>query len=672
MEYFSKTSQLKGVGPKKEEELAKLGLKNILDVLFHFPFRYEDWRTLPPIGSIAENEDILFLGQIEAVDERRSDSGVYLTTAYARGEQGEAELIWFNQRWVKNNLRQGETYLFFGKKNNHYDYSIRVSQYLRIYREQELSDYLRLQPIYPAGGKLKSRDLKILVEQVLAFKKTYPLPELLRKAVRENYGLFSLNEAVDKLHHPENFEEVEKARKSFVIYEFLAFLGWMNQEKENITKKHQLEKADQLFKNLKNALPFALTGAQERAVLEIKKDMESPYAMRRLLQGDVGSGKTLVSLYPLLKAVESGGQGALLAPTEILAQQHYEKIKKLLADEPITLGFLSGKVKGKEREAILEKLQCGEIQLIIGTHALLEPTVLFKNLFVAVIDEQHRFGVNQRNALMEKAEGVDVLVMTATPIPRSLALTVYGDLDLTVIDELPPNRQVIDTHWMTERSRRGLYGFLHEHIKSGEQVYVVCPLISESEVLDLKNAEALAEQLQYVYLQDCRVALLHGKMTSEEKDEIMRAFGAHQLDVLVSTTVIEVGIDVPNATIMVIEDAERFGLAQLHQLRGRVGRGKKKSYCFLVCNAENPEAKQRMGIMVKYSDGFKISQEDLKMRGPGEFLGVRQHGLPALRLADFATDSEELDIALSLIRGREVDFQHRDFFNHYLNHLTGV
>lgn len=667
MDYHSKVSILSGVGPKKASYLKELGLLKLIDLLFHFPFRYEDWSSLKPVGEIDLDSDCVYLGKLLEVKDSISQRGKVIVKGLFSSEQGMVEAWWFNQKWLIKSLKIGGRYLIYGKKND--IASILVKAYYPIKTDHHLKDLLKLYPIYPSSGKVTSKEIEKLSCQALEHLKAHPLPEVLSQSLQEAYGLLSITESCLTLHEPKNLQILPKARYSMIFYEWLFFLSWV----EGLDTKKKDGKAhlgsDEAYWSIIDKLPFTLTKAQLRVISEIKADLEKPIQMHRLLQGDVGSGKTLVALYPLLKGIASGGQTALLAPTELLARQHFEKLKPYIEASGLRLAYYSAQVKGKERQELLTRLKEGSIDLVIGTHALLEEGVVFKALSVVVVDEQHRFGVKQRALLYEKGEAVDVLVMTATPIPRSLAMSVYGNLSHSIIDELPSGRKGISTHWVSDKKREGLYEFIEKHLNSGEQVYFVCPLISESESLDLKNAEALHEALVkrfYPY----QVGLLHGRLKGEEKNAIMQAFLDKKFMILVSTTVIEVGIDVSNASIMVIENAERFGLAQLHQLRGRVGRGSKEAYAFLMSNATSEEARKRMEIMVKSNDGFKIAEADLALRGPGELLGFRQHGMPSLKIADFREDIDILLKARAVYQKEKLD--NIDFYVNYLKESVKV
>ena len=615
---------IKGVGEARAKSLAKLGITDLRSLLSYFPRAYDDRRAYKKIADLIPGENACVCAVIAGEPKlSRIRKGLDLIKLRAVDETGALELTYFNQSYLKNTFHTGDAYVFFGRAEG----TPSRPQMTNPLFERECAHQItgRIMPIYPLTAGVSQSMLYKAVEQGLAAC-VDELPDILPEDVRLVYQLCHTRFAYENIHFPTDDEALSAARRRLAFEElFLLALGLkLLRERRTFVAGKQCKKVD--LSPFFSSLPFSLTGAQR--------------PMNRLVQGDVGSGKTMVAAAAIYMAAKNGLQCALMAPTEILAEQHYRSLAPLLEPLGIPCALLTASTKARERRALNERLRSGELSLVIGTHALLSPDVQYQNLGLVVTDEQHRFGVDQRAALSAKGDDPHLLVMSATPIPRTLALMIYGDLDVSILNELPPGRQKIDTFAVPSSYHERIYAFLRKLVAEGRQAYIVCPMVAENDELpdERKAVTAYAETLQKEVFPDLRIAPIHGKMKPKEKDAVMRAFAAHEIDVLVSTTVIEVGVDVPNAALMLIENAECFGLSQLHQLRGRVGRGRHKSYCVLVSDNKGEENKQRLKVMSSTSDGFAIAEEDLKLRGPGDFFGSRQHGLPSLRVADLSCD----------------------------------
>ena len=636
---------IKGIGEQRAKSLNKLGIATLRDLISYYPRGYEDRTLTRPIRDLILGENACVRAMVAAdPTASRISGGRTLVKCRAVDEGGSLDLVFFNQEYRKNSLHKGETYIFYGKVEGNLLRRQMVNPLIEKEGQQQITG--RIMPLYPLTSGVSQLILSRAVRQGLDACRDL-LEDVLPDSVRQRHELCYVNYAYENIHFPASPEALEIARRRMVFEElFLLTCGLQ------LLRSRRQDVAGPACKALDMApfyekLPFTLTGAQQRAIADAIGDMCSARPMNRLCQGDVGSGKTMVAAACVWFAAQNGWQSALMAPTEILARQHYEGLAPLFARFGLRCALLTGSTRAKERREILAALQSGEIDLCIGTHALLTEDVAYARLGLVITDEQHRFGVNQRAALGQKAEHPHMLVLSATPIPRTLALIIYGDLDVSIINELPPGRQKVDTFAVGEDYRQRINAFIRKQVTEGHQVFIVCPLVGDGEEIpdERKAVTAYAQELQENVFPDLRVSLLHGKMKPREKESVMAAFAAGESDILVSTTVIEVGVDVPNANTMVVENAERFGLSQLHQLRGRVGRGSAKSYCILMSNTQNEETRQRLKIMTKTNDGFQISEEDLRLRGPGDFFGSRQHGLPAMKIADLSCDMRLLDEA---------------------------
>lgn len=643
---FNSVTSLRGIGNSKAKLMSKLKINTIEDLIYYFPRGYKDKSQIVLISDTIANEYYTIKVIVDSMlQESRARSGLLIVKCRISDESGEASVIWFNNKYVKNSIKKGDLVLLHGKIK--YEGKERIIESPE-YEKPKASKSLNLMgivPYYPSTEKLSQKDIRKAIYnaiEILENKEVDVFPEDFRKI----FNLSEINFCISNIHFPEDKYSLDLAIRRFKFEElFMLQSGLIHIKKMNkVTKKGiEFANSDIVIEFVKK-LPFQLTNAQNRVIKEIFEDMDKSTVMNRLVQGDVGSGKTIVAFLALYKCVLSGFQGMLMAPTEILAEQHYLAFNQLMEGTGIKVGLLSGGMKAKEKNNMYKAVLQGDIDVLIGTHALIQDSLELKNLGLVITDEQHRFGVRQRAVLAAKGKNPDMIVMTATPIPRTLSLILYGDLDVSVIDEMPPGRKKIDTYFINSAKKDRLFNFIRKELEAGRQAYIVCPLVEESEKLELTSAVEYSE-----YLKECfsnyEVGLLHGKMKADEKNKIMESYRNKKTNILVSTTVIEVGVNIPNASIMVIENAERFGLAQLHQLRGRVGRGNSQSYCILVSDSENEVATKRLRYMTKTENGFDIAEKDLEFRGGGEVLGQRQHGLPALKLADIIEDYELMKLS---------------------------
>ena len=639
---------IKGVGPNRATLLNKLGIYNLKDLITYFPREYEDRGKVKGIGELKGGEEALICAfPVGRINEVRIRKNLLLCKLIVRDETGTCQITWYNQPYLKNIFKPNERYKFFGKVSKKYGNAEMQSP---VYEpENSTKNTGKIIPIYPLTYKLSQNAIRKVIENGLN-EINGKLEETLPKYMLDKYGLYDYNTAIKQIHFPDNFANFNLAKKRLVFEELFSMqLALLSLKNKYEIKKPGIEfSKDAKMSDVINILPFKPTKAQLRVLEEIDKDMESNKPMNRLLQGDVGSGKTVVALIAAYKAVKSGYQAVIMAPTAILAAQHLETFEEILKDSGIRCELLISGISKKKKQEMLDRLENGEIDVLIGTHAVLEENVKFNKLGLVVTDEQHRFGVRQRSVIVEKGNNPDVLVMTATPIPRTLALILYGDLDISIIDELPPNRKKIETYAVTRGMEQRVNNFIIKNIEEGRQCYVVCPLVEENEEIDAKSVMEIYENYKTVEFPNYRVEYLHGKMKQKEKDAIMEEFKNGNIDILISTTVIEVGVNVPNSNIMIIENAERFGLAQLHQLRGRVGRGEHQSYCILKYQGNSQIIRERMKVISETNDGFIISEKDLELRGSGEFFGTKQHGIPEFKIANLFEDISVLKLVQSV------------------------
>jgi ATP-dependent DNA helicase RecG len=646
----SSVTRLPGIKEAMAKKLANLGVRTVGDFLSLYPRRYDDYRKLKPLNRLQYGEEVTVIAQVWETRQRDSRSGRPIVTSTISDGTATMEVTWFNQPWLAQKLRPGMQIVLSGRVD---EYLGRLTFNSPDWEEldKNLIHTGRIVPVYPLTEGLTIKWLRHQVKAAVDYW-TRRLPDYLPEESRQRLHMLPLDEAVRQIHFPDDWDKLETARRRLAFDELLLIqLGVLRQRRAWHAQIGQpIKVSPERVERLIQALPFPLTQAQRRVLDEIIADLQRDTPMGRLLQGDVGSGKTVVALAVMVLTVLDGGQAAMLAPTEILAEQHFQSMSRLLGPlgevlgRPFQIRLLTGSTPAAERQELLEKLVNGQIDLLVGTHAIIQSHVELKNLRLAVIDEQHRFGVEQRTALREKGFNPHMLVMTATPIPRTLALTLYGDLDLSIIDEMPPGRQVIETRWLTHKERERAYGFIQSQIEQKRQAFIICPLVEESDKTEAKSAIEEHKRLQTQVFPRLKLGLLHGRMKAEEKERVMTAFRDGELHILVSTSVVEVGIDVPNATVILVEGANRFGLAQLHQFRGRVGRGEHKSYCLLLADRLSAEAEQRLQAIERVSNGLELAELDLQIRGPGEFFGTRQSGLPDLKLVKLS-DTKLLELA---------------------------
>lgn len=662
--YNISVSNLGGIGKKRAELFAKLGINSIGDLINFYPRSYEDWQSVEKIENLEYGTTVCIKATLAtSVSDARISGGRIISKAMVFDDTGSLQIVFFNNRFISSMLKSGNEYLFYGKVTADSYGAQMISPTF-----SAVNDAATIYPVYKQTAGLPSKNIAKAVKQALSM-----LPNTIKdpfpQQVRGAFDLCDLKTALQNVHFPKDREALEQARKRLIIEELVVLNLGMRCLQEYNRDVSGVKISVDYSEKFETLLPFEMTVAQKRAISDCIKDMtQKATQMNRLVQGDVGSGKTAVAASVCYTVVKNGFQAAFMAPTEILARQHYETFCKLFENTDIKVGLLTGSLKESEKKKIRQELAEGEINLIIGTHALITDKTEFKNLGIAVTDEQHRFGVAQRSKLLGKGEKPHLLVMSATPIPRTLGLIIFGDLDISVIDELPPLRKPVKTVWFRSNQRDRVYSFIRSEAANGRQAYIVCPLVEEGELDDIAAAEEYAAELMLREFSDIPVGLVHGQMKSDEKEKVMQKFVSGEYSILVSTTVIEVGVDVPNASVIMIENAERFGLSQLHQLRGRVGRGQFQSYCILISDKSSQPTKERLEVMCSTNDGFKIADEDLRMRGLGDFFGERQHGLPRMAIADFA-DTKSLELSQKI--SDYIMFIYKDIRNEELRALKG-
>ena len=646
---------VKGVGPAKAALLEKLNITCVKDIVENYPRVYEDRTRLYKINELETDKNCLFIATVSSRKEvKRIRNNLIIYSVFVSDETGVCKMTWFNQKFIAQKLIEGNTYLFFGKpevKNG-----VMSVDSANIYNVNDLDKIQGIYPIYNLTAGITQNYMFKVTNEV--FNNIPNVTEIFDEEFRKRYNLSEINYAIKNVHFPESFRDINIARNRLIFEELFLFeLALLSMKNNNIVQKKTIKFNKVDISDFLNLLPFELTNAQKRVVCEIEKDIYSDRVMNRMIQGDVGSGKTMVAAISMYIAIKNGYQAALMAPTTILATQHYDELSGYFSKLGITCDIITSSTTKRNKEKIVERLKKHEIDAIIGTHSLIEDNIEFANLGLVITDEQHRFGVKQRVRLSSKGNSVETLVMTATPIPRSLAIILYGDLDISIIDEMPPGRSPVKTYALNDSYESRINEFVKKQIGEGRQAYIVCPLVEENEEMELKSVQKLYEEYKNNVFKEFNVEFLHGKMKNIEKDDIMNRFKNNEVNILISTTVIEVGISVSNATLMIIENADRFGLAALHQLRGRVGRGKYQSYCILKSNNRSVNARERLKIMEKSNSGFDIAEKDLELRGPGDFFGIRQSGLPEFKLADLLKDvtilKQTIDAAKELLQDDE-------------------
>ena len=636
----------KYITTKQLSNLKSLGINTIYDLIYYFPRVYDDRTNIKKIGELKFNEYVVLKATVMSVVNLTVRSGKKIVKAMVTDGTGIMEILWFGMPYIKKSLKIGEEYLFIGQTKKSAVFQLINPEYKLFSGQQKVSEN-EILPIYSSNKNITQNSLRKLVEKFLVNFLNYFEENIPKKLIKE-YRIMERKSAIKNIHYPISMKEIEEAKRRFAIEELLILeLGILKNRfiiENSNSKNYKVEGKKEKVREFLSQLTFNLTNAQKRVIKEIYDEISNGKIVNRLIQGDVGSGKTVVAMVMLIYMAENGYQGALMAPTEILANQHYLGIKERLEKIGLRVELLTSSIKGKKKNEILEGIANGKIDIVIGTHSLIEDDVIFKKLGLIVIDEQHRFGVNQRNKLREKGFLGNLLVMSATPIPRSLALSIYGDLDLSIIDELPPGRTPIKTKWIAnDEDLEKMYNFIYKKVNDGNQAYFVAPLIETSDKMALKSVDKVSEEIERKF-SNKKIGIIHGKMKAKEKDEVMLKFKNKEYDILIATTVIEVGIDVPASTIMTIYNAERFGLSALHQLRGRVGRGSKQSYCFLISNSITENSKQRLSIMEETEDGFRIAEEDLKLRNSGEIFGLRQSGFSDLKFIDIIYDVKTIKL----------------------------